>query len=244
MGGLVHAFFSRRGGASAGEFASLNFDPRGGDPAGNIERNKTAAGAAFGVSLDRLVNPTQVHGNTVVVLDAENVKSCKGVEADAVVTNVPGVPIGILTADCLPVLLYDPVKKVVGCAHAGWRGTLLDVCGWTVAAMKESFGSNTKDIIVALGPHIKSCCYEVSGDVYAAFEKAHGKDLPYFSRNGKTLTLDIGGANRIFLLAAGLKEENIIDVSVCTSCKVSDFFSYREENGKTGRQLSFIMLKG
>lgn len=242
-GGVVHAFLSRHGGVSAGEFATLNFDLRGGDRADDIERNKGKAGAAFGVTFDRLVNPVQVHGNAVVVLDAASVKSYKNVEADAVVTNVPGVPVGILTADCLPVLLYDPVKKAAGAAHAGWRGTLSDVCGRAVDAMKERFGSRPEDIIAALGPHIKPCCYCVSNDVYVAFEKAHGGGLPYFSRSGDSFMLDIGGANRISLVAAGLKEENIADVSVCASCEAADFFSYRKEGGRTGRQLSFIMVK-
>jgi len=244
FGEAVHAFLSRRGGVSAGEFATLNFDTRDGDAGENVRQNKSRAGAALGAPLERLINPTQVHGNFVVVLDSVSVKSYKGIEADAVVTNLPGVPVGILTADCLPVLLYDPVKKVAGAAHAGWRGTLADVCGRTVEAMKERFGTIPKDIIAALGPHIKPCCYAVNNDIYEAFEKAYGGDLPYFSRSGETLMLDIGGANRTFLLAAGLREGNITDVSVCTSCNVADFYSYRKEGGKTGRQLSFIMLKG
>ncbi len=243
LGNVVHAFLSRKGGVSSGMFTSLNFDARGNDSEENVRRNKSRAGAALDAPLERLVNPKQVHGNSVVVLDAASVRSYKGTEADAVVTNVPGVPLGILTADCLPALLYDPVKKVAGAAHAGWRGTLSDVCGRAVAAMKERFGSRPEDIIAVLGPHIKPCCYAVNKDVRAAFEKVHGGGLPYFSESGETLALDIGGANKSHLLAAGLKEGNIEDASVCTSCNTGDFYSYRKEGGLTGRQLSFIMIK-
>lgn len=251
-GGVIHAFSTRIGGVSAPPFASLNFDARdkakgeGGDAdaPGNITHNRSVFANAIGLSNaeeKRLVTLNQVHGDAVITIDADY--DFKGKNADAMITDVAGTPIGILTADCLPMLLYDPVKKAVGAAHAGWKGAYLKIGALTVAAMREKFGSKPKDIRAALGPFIGPCCYAVKNDVRVRFKEAFGDDAARFFSGQDGLCLDIGRANVKTLLDAGLLEENISANGPCTACGNALFFSYRKENNRTGRQISVIMLK-
>ena len=242
--GALHAFSTRVGGVSLPPFSSLNFDGSGADTPENIGRNRELFAAAAGMSQDelkRLVTLNQVHGGKIITVDAPY--DFKRKDADAVITNVIGVPIGILTADCMPALFHDPVKKAASAAHAGWKGTCLKICASTVVAMAEGFGSNPKDIRAAFGPFIGPCCYSVKEDVYAKFKEAFGSDADFFFSEEEGLRLDIGRANRETLLAAGLREENISESALCTACNTGLFFSYRREGASTGRQLSFIMLK-
>ncbi|MBI5561901.1 MAG: peptidoglycan editing factor PgeF [Deltaproteobacteria bacterium] len=240
--GAAHAFFSRAGGVSAAPFASLNFDPRDGDAAENIERNRIIAGASCGVPMETLVTVNQVHGAAVMRLDAST-PGPSPVDADAIVTSLPNVPIGILTADCLPLLLYDQVKKAVGAVHAGWRGTVSGVSTAAVSAMRDAFGSAPVDIIAALGPHIGPCCYTVGNEVFERFSSAAWATAGCVRKDDGVMRVDIGAANVAQLISTGLSEENISRAAPCTSCTSGLFFSYRKEAGRTGRQLSFIMLR-
>ncbi|MBI5887846.1 MAG: peptidoglycan editing factor PgeF [Deltaproteobacteria bacterium] len=259
-GGAIHAFLTRKGGVSSPPFASLNFDARAkdrdADTPENIARNRSIFADAMGLSgaqMKRLVILNQVHGVRIITVDAGydfeiGVEPPQGVkppqkDADAVITDVIGTPIGILTADCLPVLLYDPVKKAVGAAHAGWKGAYQKIGALTVAVMRERFGSDPGDIRAALGPFIGPCCYAVKDDVRAKFKEAFGSDAGLFFSGQDGLRLDIGKANVKTLLDAGLREENIAANGPCTACNSGLFFSYRKENGRTGRQISVIMLR-
>lgn len=259
-GGAIHAFLSRKGGVSSPPLASLNFDARAkdgnADAPENIARNRSVFADVLGLSgaqMKRLVIPNQVHGAKIITVDAEydfktGVEPLQGVEppqkdADAVITNLTCAPVGILTADCLPMLLYDPVNKAVGAVHAGWKGAYLKIGALTVAAMRERFGSSPKDIRAALGPFIGPCCYAVKDDVRAQFKEAFGSDAGLFFSGQDGLSLDIGKANVKTLLDAGLREENIAANGPCTACNSGLFFSYRKENGRTGRQISVIMLR-
>lgn len=241
--GVVHGFLARTGGASPPPFNSLNFDDRGADTPENIIRNRELFKNVFGLSalgLKNLVIMNQVHGSSVIAVDSAF--DFKRPDADAAVTNLKHAPLGILTADCMPALFYDPANKAIGAAHAGWKGTLEDVCVKTIKAMRGAFGSRPEEIIAAFGPYIGPCCYNVKDDMLDKFKTAFGGSAQDFfvKRNG--LCLNIGKANLNRLLSAGLRPENISSTAPCTSCENSRFFSYRKENGKTGRQLSFIML--
>ncbi|MCR4287609.1 MAG: peptidoglycan editing factor PgeF [Deltaproteobacteria bacterium] len=164
-------------------------------------------------------------------------------EADAIVTCLKHTPIGVLTADCVPALLYDPVKKAVGVAHAGWRGALLKIAQKTVQTMVKSFGSRPEDIIACLGPHIRPCCYDVKDDIIKEFEKTYGDAaLGFFEFINGSARLDMAKAVTHSLIEEGLVKENICSEAPCTACENKLFFSYRKENGITGRQLSFIMI--
>lgn len=247
-GGVIHGFLTREGGVSKPPFDSLNFDPRGPDPPENIEKNKGLLKRAFVFrqeEMKRFFLMDQVHGDRVITVrnpcppcpdDAK-----KG--ADGAITNASGVPVGILTADCQPILFYDPVKKAIGAAHAGWKGTLLGIAIKTVEAMRLNFGSRPEDMIAALGPCIRPCCYEVKKDVFDGFKARFQGEAQGFFIEDKGLRLDMEKANAFQLASVGLKHENISTSGLCTSCEAGSFFSYRKEGGKTGRQLSFIMLR-
>jgi YfiH family protein len=185
----------------------------------------------------------QVHGKYIhVAKKLENGGSrdiAKLIEADAVITNIPKMVLTILTADCVPVLLFDPVSACVGAVHAGWRGTQEKIVSLTIERMGELYGSNPSDVIAGIGPAIGGCCYEVGIDV--------AKNFTDYTDSVTKLTqdkfkLDLKAINRTQLLEAGLHPEHIELSSICTSCSSDRFFSYRAQQGCSGRFMSAIAL--
>ncbi|MDQ1326527.1 MAG: Purine nucleoside phosphorylase [Campylobacterota bacterium] len=160
-------------------------------------------------------------------------------DCDALITNTKGAVLTILTADCVPILLYDPKLEIVAAIHAGWKGTQANISSKTIGKMKEIFGSNPKDVIAGIAPSIGRCCYEVGEDV-AQYFTAQPEVL---DRIGDKYKLDLPLANKIQLLSAGLLKENIEMSDICTACEVKRFFSYRKERGCSGRFMSMIGLK-
>ncbi len=238
--GVGHAFLSRAGGVSPAPFDSLNLSAGNGDSGENVGRNFELLKSALGVHRGNLFAIRQVHGSDVMVAEDFAGGGQTPPEADAAITAQRGAAVGVLTADCLPVLLYDPVKRVAGAAHAGWKGTVRRVSVKTVEAMAERFGSRPGDIRAALGPCIGPCCYTVGEEVVKEFS-----GYPEALSNGSgQARLDIAAVNISQLVSAGLRRENITGAGACTACENGLFFSYRKDNGRTGRQLSFIMLKG
>jgi YfiH family protein len=201
----------------------------------NIER-------AFGLPPGGPVTVNQVHGNSVYQVEDTLAGGPVGVEADAIVTRVAGVAIGVLTADCLPILLFDPVKKAAGAVHAGWRGTVERVAQKAVEALTKRFGSRPGDVHAALGPSIGRCCYRVNAAVTKNFRNTFGACREYLSE-GPDPKLDIRGANLEQLLQSGLEKDNISSEDICTSCMNGFFFSYRKEGEESGRQMSFVMIR-
>jgi len=241
---VEHAFLTRRGGVSEAPFDSLNFDSRDSDPLENVGRNLSLVSCAFGLDAETLVTVNQVHGNNVLLVDDRVQHLRKRVDADAVITALPGVPVGILTADCLPILLSDPVKGAVAAVHAGWKGSAAGVVLKTIEQMKKKFSTRASDLYAALGPYIGPCCYTVGENVASEFERNFGAgSVDYIQKIFGDMRLDIGMANVAQLVEAGVRRERISMEPACTSCNNGLFFSYRKENGVTGRQLSFIMLK-
>ncbi|NOZ69563.1 MAG: peptidoglycan editing factor PgeF [Deferribacteres bacterium] len=188
-----------------------------------------------GISRDSIYLPVQRHTTTAYVLETESER----VVADAVITGRKGVLIGVLVADCVPVLLYDPLKRVAGAVHAGWRGTAGGILKGTVRAMQERFGCSAGDILAAIGPSIRGCCYEVGEDVRAGIQEATGSG-DYFRRHGDKYLLDLATANKIQAVVAGIPGENIWQAGECTFCNPDKFHSYRYTKGTAGRQGGFI----
>jgi YfiH family protein len=162
-------------------------------------------------------------------------------EADGMITAAPGIFLGVLTADCVPMLLVAPQKKVVAAVHAGWRGTLAGIARKAVTLLKENYGADPQEIEAALGPAIDSCCYEVGSDVLEPMRGRWGAlaDRAIRSVDGKTY-LDLRALNRGILEAAGVPPSKIHQVGPCTCCAREDYFSYRRERAETGRQISLI----
>ncbi|HLD70224.1 MAG TPA: peptidoglycan editing factor PgeF, partial [Candidatus Omnitrophota bacterium] len=182
------------------------------------------------------INIRQVHGDHVLIATAQDLQNQEATpEADGIVTNIPGVPIAVRTADCLPVFIFDPKKNCIGVAHAGWRGSEKQIAVKAVKLMKEYWACASEDLQIAFGPAIRSCCYEV-GPEFKTFFPAE-----ILERNNK-LFLDLIAVNRNQLLRYGIEAENIFDSEVCTCCDAANF-SYRREGKAAGRHISVIVLK-
>lgn len=183
----------------------------------------------------KIYMPMQRHTDNVLCVDSKS----KPKIADAVITNKKGMLIGVRTADCVPVLLYDKKNKVCGAVHAGWRGTAESILKKTINAMKNSFDSSPHDILLALGPSIKICCYNVGDDVLKSVIEASGKGEYFLKKKGK-IVLDLASANKHQALASGILEKNIWMSDECTCCFYDKFYSYRHDNKNRGRQGGFI----
>jgi YfiH family protein len=243
---VIHAFCTRQGGVSEGPWASLNVSVREGDSIDQVRQNFERIATAFGISVSQFLLVQQVHRDGVWVIDGKTPLSGHDPpsEYDALVTDRPGLALCIKTADCVPVFLVDPVRRVIGAVHAGWKGTALQIVEEAVKEMVRQFGCRPEDLEAFIGPAIGSCCYEVDTGVYQAMasQPAHGA---FFYAGGRAdrWMLDLPLANRHQLLRAGLLPEHIQTADLCTACHPELFFSHRAQGGDTGRQLNFIMIQ-
>jgi hypothetical protein len=177
----------------------------------------------------------QVHGDDILVARG-GVGASKGCpDADAYITDEKNLPIAIRTADCVPVFIFDPRRRVIGLAHAGWKGTYKGIAAKTVQRMRAKFASEPSDLKIVLGPSIRECCYQ-AGEEFRHYFPSHTKD------RGGYLYVDVVGANRDQLLQAGVLKENIFDSGICTYCN-KNYFSFRREGEKAGRMISLMMLR-
>ncbi|GAC1346521.1 MAG: peptidoglycan editing factor PgeF [Acetobacteraceae bacterium] len=236
---LRHGFFTRRGGASSGPFASLNCSLSGQDDPDAVRANRAAVARSLGTEPDRLVGLTQVHGPDVVTVETPWPAGA-GPRADAIVTRTPGIAIGVITADCTPVLLADPRAGVIGAVHAGWRGALAGVLEATIAAMQR-LGATS--ITAAIGPCIRQPSYEVGPDLRDAV-LAHDPAHARFFAEGRPghWQFDLAGYCGARLATAHL----IVDTGADTRPDETRFFSHRRRTlaggGPIGHQISAIVL--
>jgi YfiH family protein len=259
-GGVSCFATTRAGGVSSMPFSSLNLGLRCGDDPDDVIDNRAQLGLLTGAFPDLLTFGGQVHGSRVAVVTGDLIGS--GAfdpddsipETDAMVTDIPDVGLLVLVADCVAVSLYDPVKKAIGIAHAGWRGTAAGIAGSTVAKMREAFGTAPSDLIAAIGPSIGPCCYEVGSEVVDRFAERCPDMLESIlvtrrskagsGGGGDGTYLDLWEANLRQLTAGGIRRDNVEIAGVCTSCRTDLFYSHRAEKGRTGRFAGFIMLHG
>ncbi|WAJ30075.1 peptidoglycan editing factor PgeF [Antarcticirhabdus aurantiaca] len=241
LGGARHGFFGRPGGVSTGLYAGLNVGTGSEDDPGHVAENRARASAFLGAPADRLATPWQVHSAEAVVVEAPF--SGERPKADAVVTRVPGLVVGVLTADCGPILFHDPENRVVGAAHAGWRGALGGVLEATLDAM-ERIGTRRGAVRAVLGPTITQANYEVGADMADQFPQADRQR--FFSAGaapGKA-QFDLPGFILSRLSAAGVGSAAF--VGRCTYGEPERFFSFRRTTLRGepdyGRQLSAIVL--
>jgi YfiH family protein len=193
-----------------------------------------------------LISTRQVHKDGVAVFegDGQRPEDLWLREGDALVTRIPGFALGVFTADCLPVLLFDPVQMAVGIVHAGWRGTAKALCQKTLKKMVKTFDTISQNILAAMGPCIGPCCYEVDQPVKEAFVRSGIPWEPISSPRGRgKWSLDLHQANIYLLELSGVRKENIHRLQLCTSCHNDLFNSYRAEGSSVGRQLNFIALR-
>ena len=185
----------------------------------------------------------QTHSDNIKVIEKCTEMGWESLEdaienCDALISNQKNIMLTILTADCVPILLFDPIEHVVAAVHAGWKGTQQEILLKTVEKMQETFSCQSKNILAGIAPSIGSCCYEVDWNVAQHFEKIENA----YSKNKEKYMLDLPFINKTQLLKAGLLETNIELSHVCTACEVEHYFSYRKEGGCSGRFMSMIGL--
>lgn len=247
---VPHGFSTRLGGVSEGYLSSLNLGFHRGDAPENIRENYRRFRAATATDVGRIVTTNQVHGDLVRPVtgaDAKNdlLDECF-VEADGLVTDEPGLTLTVFSADCVPILLHDPVRGVVAAVHAGWRGTAAAIAKRAVEVMASRYGCRPGDIRAAIGPAIGGCCFETDGDVPEAMERSLGALAgPFIEDVGQgRYRVELKGINREILVSAGLSRE-LIDVSPdCTCCLHERYWSHRYTKGERGSQAAAIMLEG
>lgn len=241
-----HAFTTRYGGVSRGEFSSLNLGSNRGDDPEDVRENYRRVCALMGAGIDDCAVTKQVHGNTVrVVTEADRHVCMSNVpyEADGLVTNTRGLPIMCFVADCVPALLCDGENSVVAAVHCGWRSSAADILGETVKKMC-ALGARPESIHAAMGAAIGRCCFETDDDVPQAVEKyLDGDTEGLFDRraDGKTM-VDLRAANARRLIQLGLKAENIDLSQECTMCSHEKYWSHRYTKGRRGSQAAAIVL--
>lgn len=244
--GVRHAFTTRFGGVSRGEFSSLNLGSNRGDEPEAVRENYRRLCALMGVGIDGMAVTNQVHGNEVRIVTQEDRHVCLSqvpYEADGLVTNVKGLPILCMVADCVPVLLWDGEHSVAGAIHCGWRSSVGDILKNALDKM-VSLGAEPGSIRAAIGPSIGRCCFETDDDVPQAIEKYLGGDtLGLFDRrdDGKTM-VDLRAANARRLMQLGVEADNIDISRECTVCSHEKYWSHRYTGGHRGSQGAAIVL--
>lgn len=236
---LVHGMFTRLGGASKAPYDESNFRIDSGDDLSAVRETYRRAGESVGFDPGRLVAGKQVHEDTVKVVTTEDAglfwrarPAC-----DAFVTDVPNIPLGVFGADCQPILFVEPNRRVIGVAHAGWRGTVKNIAGKTVSVMCREYGCDAGEIRVFIAPHIHDCCYQVSEDVAEALEVGA-------SRRADGVYVELSARVRRDLEAVGVRAEHIEVSDVCTRCHSDLFWSHRAvAGGERGVCLAVMMLQ-
>ncbi len=227
-----HAVLTRIGGVSQGHYATLNLGHTVGDDLKAVGENHRRALGALGLEPQQVISPHQVHGARVGIVGKEHLGTVQPA-TDALLTDAPDVPLMMRFGDCAPVMLFDPAQRVVGLAHAGWRGVVAGVIDATIGAMEERYGCDPANIWAGIGPTIGSCCYEVGADVAAQIKDACPPEANVVQRVNGRVHADLPAAVESQLRAVGV--EQVEDSELCTACRVDEFFSHRAEHGKTGR---------
>jgi hypothetical protein len=238
-------FTTRNGGSSRPPYNSLNLGQNTDDANHNVEANRATLTRTFDLPPHLLLTVRQVHGTDILILDEPNpdVSHFHQVESDAIITNQKEIMIGVLVADCYPVLLFDPCKEVAAVIHVGWRGAAAGLIGRTVSAMTAHFGSSASDLQAAIGAGIGAHKYTVDRPVRDAFREG-GENWDAITKETSLgeWQLDLKKSCQRQLESADVLEKNIESVTECTCCHRELFFSYRRDNGQTGRQIGFMLL--
>lgn len=259
---LTAGFTTRIGGVSRGDYDSLNCGLHVADAPEDVVENRRRLAGALAVPFESCTYAEQVHGKEVQVVTRRQRgaghDSREGAlqDKDGFITNEPGVYLHALFADCVPLYFYDPVHKAVGLAHAGWKGTALEIAKAVTEAMSAAYGTKPRELKAAIGPSIGMCCYEVDDAVIVRMDKvigepglrykdeAIGEVPPLYTRkpNGK-YNLNLQQINRQIMIKAGILPSNIEISGLCTSCRLDLFYSHRKNGGSTGRMAAWIGLR-
>lgn len=236
-----HAVFTRHGGVSPEPWGSLNVGGTVGDDLTRVQENRVLSFQAMDCNPESIFDVWQVHSADVVCARAPRPHGESYRQADIILTDKEDVTLFMRFADCVPLMLHDPRTGVIGVAHAGWMGTLRDVAGSTVNAMKKNYGSDPADIIVGIGPSIGPDHYEIGADVILQVMQTFGDDSERVLKSHKgKIHFNLWEANRMLLQRAGVQHIEI--AGICTACNTHDWYSHRAEKGRTGRFGALITL--
>ncbi len=232
--GLYHAVFSRRGGLSPSPWKSLNFGASVGDDGNRVQKNKENALDVIGIKVESVYDVHQVHSTEIVVTENPLPPGENHIKADAMITRTPGVTLMMRFADCVPILLFDPVNRVIGLSHAGWKGTINKIAEKTVKKMNEVYGTDPETLVAAIGPSIGPDHYYIGADVEEKVISSFGDTAErlLIHDQGRTY-FDLWKANELILTEAGVNQIEIAEI--CTQCNPDDWYSHRGEQGDTGR---------
>lgn len=239
---VKHAIFTRHGGNSPAPWGTLNVGGTVGDDLARVRENRNLSFQALDCTPESMFDVWQVHSADVVCANAPRRADEAYRQADIILTDKPTVTLFMRFADCVPLLVHDPVKGVVGIAHAGWMGTLRDVASTTVNALQKNYGSNPADLLAGIGPSIGPDHYEIGADVILQVMQRFGDDSEKLlkSHSGK-IHFDLWKANQMLLEQAGVHQIEVAEI--CTACNTQDWFSHRAEKGRTGRFGALISLQ-
>jgi polyphenol oxidase len=232
--GLYHAVFTRQGGISPSPWKSLNFGASVGDDGKRVLLNKQYALAALGIGMESVYDVHQVHSTEIVLAEHALAPGAEHIKADAIITRTPGVSLLMRFADCVPILLFDPVNRAIGMVHAGWKGTINKIVAKTVMRMEEVYGTDPGNLLVGIGPSIGPDHYSIGGDVEEKVHLIYGEisDQVLIHSQDKTY-FDLWKANTINLNDVGVYKIELAEI--CTQCKLDEWYSHRGEQGQTGR---------
>lgn len=248
---LFHFSTSIKGGVSIDAYSSLNLSLYAGDNPDHVKENRERLANVAGVSVDNLYIPHQTHEDKTFIIDEkflnlskeDKEKSLHGI--DALITDRKNICIGVTTADCVPILIYDPHKEVLAAIHAGWKGTVARIAAKTVMKMKEHFGSNPKDLLAGIAPCISQERFEVGEEVVEIFQLAgfQIEDIGYRNTETEKMHLNLRQANKLILNEAGMPIPNIEIANLCTYSNPLLFFSARRQTIHSGRMVTGGVLR-
>lgn len=237
---LVHGVFMRYGGVSPAPWASLNMATSVGDSKESVIENRKRITKCLSLKEDSIFDVWQVHSNRVVFAEEPRKPDQPHEKADAIITKNPNVTIMMMFADCVPIMMYDPKNNIAAITHAGWQGTVNQMVGETVISMQNKYACRPKDIIACIGPSICVNHYQIGEDVADEVRRSFGKNNQILIKKKGKIHMDLQFANRTILQNNGVKR--IQCSNICTACNMSDWYSHRAENGKTGRFAAIIKI--
>ena len=234
---IEHLITLRHGGVSKGIYSSLNFRTVGNDDIKNVFKNLEIVSNILNVDKNSICKAHQAHTDKILILDNNNkerflFKNLSFEEYDGYITNKSNIYSLVTTADCNPVIIYDPILNIVSNIHSGWKGTLKNISKKAAIIMHENFNSNYNDMIVCIGPSIRSCCFTSKEKAFKKkFVELFQNEKDYIKKDNKRYYhFDLSYIITSSLLELGVKKENIFDSNICTCCNKEDFFSYRNAN--------------
>jgi len=237
---IAACFTTRHGGVSKVPYTTANLAFHVGDDPRDVLDNHVLLAKQIGYDPQKLIHMRQIHSDRIIIAD-DSFDFNHPPECDALITNLPDIPLMVMSADCTPILLYDPVQRVIGVVHAGRAGALNAILPKTIERMAQTYGSRIGDVHVSMGPSIHGCCYEVNPQITAEVEaKGYPKAL---RKNGGKLFLDVNTVLLQQLESMQIRQAHIEVIDECTACHCDTYFSYRADHQHTGRIAGIIVLR-